>query len=79
MTDEEILSAVEELARRHVGWQGRLAPGQRLVEDLGLDSVKQLTLVVEVENRFRVRLPADLGEIATVADLVRALRGAGAG
>lgn len=47
-----------------------------LFEDLKLDSIQQMTLVVEVENRFRIRLDeGDESGIATVgnlADLVTA-------
>lgn len=72
MTDAEILAAVEEVAREHVGYDGALDPEQRLVEDLELDSIKALTLVVEVENRFRIALDPDVeSEIVTVGDLVR--------
>ena len=43
----------------------------RLVEDLRLDSIRLLTLAVEVENRFRVRLDeVDEAGIETVGDLV---------
>lgn len=75
MTDGEILAAVQEVAREHVGYAGVLDPDQRLVEDLELDSIKALTLVVEVENRFRVALEPDVeSEIVTVGDLVRVIR-----
>jgi acyl carrier protein len=44
------------------------------VEDFALDSLKQLTLIVETENRFRVRLDLDPeAQIETVGDLVRAI------
>lgn len=65
-----ILAGIAEVAREHVGWRGELAPGMRLVEDLRLDSLRLLTLAVEVENRFRVRLdPPDEERIRTVGDL----------
>jgi acyl carrier protein len=71
MTDAEILAAVEQVARDHVGWQGNLRREMRLAEDLELDSLKTLTLAVEVENRFRICLDADSeAEIVTVGDLV---------
>ena len=51
-----------------------MRPEARLVEDLGLDSLKLLMLAAAVENRFRVALtPADDARIRTVADLVAAL------
>jgi acyl carrier protein len=75
MTDDEILEGIAEVARRHVGWSGPLNPDLRLVEDLELDSLKLLTLAVEVENHFRVCLdPERDAELVTVADLVAAIR-----
>lgn len=41
-----------------------------LFEDLKLDSIQQMTLVVEIENLFRIRLDeGDESGIATVSDL----------
>jgi acyl carrier protein len=73
--DAEILAGIEEVARRHLRWSGPIDASQRLVETLALDSLRLLTLLVEVESRFRVRLDegAD-GGIETVGDLVRAIR-----
>jgi acyl carrier protein len=74
MTGEEILAAVQEVAREHVGFRGELSPEQRLVEDLELDSLKALTLAVEVENRFRICLdPETEARLRTVGDLVDAI------
>ena len=74
MTREAILAGVAEVARQHLGRSTPLEPGQRLVEDLGLDSLGLLTLAAEVENRFRVALePDDEARIATVGDLVDVL------
>lgn len=72
-TRDEILRGIVEVARRHVGWQGELEPGMRLVEDLELDSLKSLTLALEVENRFQVELDEAEG-IVTVGDLVDEIR-----
>jgi acyl carrier protein len=74
-TPAAILAGVAQVAREHVGWRGELAPGMRLVEDLRLDSLRLLTLAVEVENRFRVALDEeDEAGIETVGDLVAAIR-----
>ncbi len=73
-TRDEILHGVTEVARDHLGFDGRLAPEMDLVEDLALDSIRLLTLAVEVENRFRVCLDEqDEAEITTVGDLVAAV------
>lgn len=73
--DAEILAGIAEVARRELGHEQPLAVEMRLVEDLGLDSLKLLTLAVEVENRFRVCLDDDgrEAEIRTVGDLVAAV------
>ena len=74
MNDQFILNGIADVARLHLGWEGEIAPEMRLVEDLRLDSIRLLTLAVEVENRFRVRLDElDEGAIETVGDLVAAL------
>lgn len=72
--ERDILAGIAEVARQHVGHAGPLEPPMRLVEDLELDSIRLLTLAVEVENRFRVRLDeADEAGIVTVGDLVAAV------
>ena len=74
MTEAEILAGVAEVARAHLDWTGELRPEMRLVEELRLDSLKLLTLAVEVENRFRIRLDEeDESAIVTVGDLVAAI------
>ncbi|HVS02156.1 MAG TPA: phosphopantetheine-binding protein [Thermoanaerobaculia bacterium] len=59
---------------RQLGHGEPLRPEQRLVEDLGLDSLGLLTLAVEVEDRLEVCLDADdEAAIRTVGDLQRVL------
>jgi acyl carrier protein len=69
----EVLAGIAEVANRHVGWSGELRPEMRLVEDLELDSLKSLTLALEVENRFQVALDEAEG-LVTVGDLVDEIR-----
>jgi acyl carrier protein len=71
MTAAEILAGIAQVMRAHLDWRGELAPAMRLVEDLDLDSLRRLTLAVEVENLFRVKLePEDEAELQTIGDLV---------
>jgi acyl carrier protein len=70
---DEVLRGIAEVARVHLDWQGELRPEMKLVEDLELDSLKALTLALEVENRFRVYLDQE-GDLVTVGDLVDAIR-----
>lgn len=66
----EILDALTTIFREHLDLNGDLRPGLRLVEDLGLDSIRLLTLVVEVENHFRICLEeGDEQGVVTVSDL----------
>ena len=75
LSREEILQSIESVARTHLEPLDALEgvsfhAGLRLVEDLALDSIQLLTLAVEVENRFRVRMdPEDEEGIETVGDL----------
>jgi acyl carrier protein len=72
-TEAEIIRGIAEVARVHLAWQGELRPDMKLVEDLELDSLKAMTLALEVENRFRVYLDQD-GDLVTIGDLVAAIR-----
>jgi acyl carrier protein len=66
-----VLAAVAEIARTHLAWSGPLSPEMPLVETFGLDSVRQLTLVIEIEDRFRIRLDdQDEASLVTVGDLL---------
>jgi acyl carrier protein len=70
-----VLEAIAEVARDQLGFAGELRPEHRLAEDLELDSLKILTLAVEVENRFRICLDPDSeAQIVTVGDLVATVR-----
>lgn len=74
MKQESTLAGVALVAQRHLGWKGELRPDMHLIEDLELDSLKLLTLAVEVENHFRICLDEDdEAGIETVGDLVRVI------
>jgi acyl carrier protein len=68
-----IIDSITEVARLHLGWTGELRPEMYLVEDLELDSIKRLTLALEVENHFRICLDEEAA-ILTVGDLVEIIR-----
>ncbi len=75
MTDAEILSQLAEIARQKLDYDGELTVRSRLVEDLELDSIRLLTLAMEVEDHFRICLDEDdEAGIVTVADLVDVVR-----
>lgn len=73
--DDRVLEAIAEVARDQLGFSGELRPELRLAEDLELDSLKILTLAVEVENRFQICLDPDSeAQIVTIGDLVATVR-----
>lgn len=73
--DRAILDGIERVVREHLGREVSLSPDQRLVEVLELDSIRRLTLVIEVENHFRICFEeADETGIETVRDLIDAIR-----
>lgn len=69
--EREALAVIERVLIEDLTRGAPVDPGQRL-RDLALDSMELLVLVVELEDRFRVRLEAgDAGEAATLGDLAR--------
>lgn len=82
-SEQEVLTTIVEIARQHLDEAHRFdgpldaLPPQRLVADLGLDSVQLLTLAMEVENHFEITLD-EVDPLAT-DDLAVAARAAGAG
>ncbi|MEJ2084225.1 MAG: acyl carrier protein [Acidobacteriota bacterium] len=74
MSEDEILRVVAELAQRHLGCSGPITLDMDLIDDLRLDSLKLLTLAVQVENRFEICFePDEEAQIRSVGDLVSAI------
>ena len=75
MHEDEILQQIAEVARDKLDYEGQLSREMRLVEDLELDSIRLMTLAIEVEDRFEICLDEEDEEaIVTVADLVAVVR-----
>jgi len=71
MNSDKILSEIARLAGEKLDWSGPFRAEMRLVEDLQLDSIRLLTLAMEVEDHFRICLDEDDEEaLVTVGDLV---------
>ena len=70
MVRAEILEGVRKVFADALKIEG-LTEATHLVRDLKLDSIQQLTLVVELENRFRVAFgEGDETGIESVGDVV---------
>ena len=67
----EALEEIRRVASEELALPRAPAAGDDLILDLHLDSVGLLTLVVALENRFRVRLEEeDAAKVRTVEDLI---------
>jgi acyl carrier protein len=75
LTEQGILEGIVEVARAHLAWEGEVSLTTPLVELFRLDSIRLLTLVVEIENRFEICLDdAQTEQVETVGDLVTLIR-----
>lgn len=75
LTDAQILDGIRDVLRTHLDVKERIDMDTPLVEALALDSLRMLTLVVELENQFHVHLEdEDEVGLTRVADVVALLR-----
>ncbi len=75
MTDATILEGLRAIAKTHLSYDGDMVMDAPLVETLKLDSIRMLTLIVEVENRFEICLEEDdESSIETLQDLIVVVR-----
>jgi acyl carrier protein len=72
-TEAEILKSVQLIISDVAGLPlDAVAPDQRFMEDLGLDSLTMIEVVVQAQRDFGVVIPdSRLRELSTVADVVR--------
>jgi len=71
MSREQILGEISRIGREKLDLPGDVRLDQRLVEDLELDSIRLLTLAMEIEDHFEICLDEEDEEtIETVGDLV---------
>ena len=69
---EEILNELFDLIRPMVPNAKELSPEMELVDNLGLDSMKVMNLLQEIEDQFDVSIPLNvLPDVRTVGDLAQ--------
>jgi acyl carrier protein len=67
-----VLAQIRAIARAELETEREVAPEDDLVQVLALDSLTRLTLLVAVEDHFRVALPDEaLERVHTLADFCR--------
>ena len=75
MTRETILEGIRNVMAEHLAIR-EVDERTHLIRDLQLDSIKHLTLVVELENFFKLRFDeGDEAGLETVEDLVLLISG----
>ena len=72
---EDILSQLFEIIKPSVKDGRQLEEDTDLVADLGLDSLKVMTLVEEVEDQFDISIPLNiLAKVRTIKDFALQLK-----
>ncbi len=65
--------SLKEVIHQHMGVHCSL--NDRLIEDIGVDSLDAVELVMVIEEKFEVEIPDNIvEEMITVWDILRALR-----
>lgn len=77
--DARLLDGIRDIARQHLNITDPIDFDTDMVLALRLDSLRLLTLVAELENRYQIILQeGDENDLVTIRDLVRLLRLRGA-
>ena len=77
MTRAELIEAVMQAIENELNVdRDRIVPAARLADDLGADSLDQVSLVMELERRFDFDIPDEAAErLLTVGDVTDYLAG----
>lgn len=72
ISEERIIDDIRRVVERQGRGTGEVRPSDRLVDDLGLDSLSLTSLAVELEDRYQIILSDDdATRVRTVAELAR--------
>ncbi|MEI2764116.1 MAG: acyl carrier protein [Dermatophilaceae bacterium] len=71
-TEQEILAGLADIINEETGLdQAEVEPDKSFTEDLDIDSLSMMTIVVNAEEKFGVRIPDDdVKGLKTVRDAV---------
>lgn len=72
MSDTEILQGLAEIVNEETGLEtDAVQPDKSFTDDLDIDSLSMMTIVVNAEDKFGVRIPDDeVKNLTTVGDAV---------
>ncbi len=79
MSEQEILAGLAEIVNDETGIpQADVQPEKGFTDDLDIDSLSMMTIVVNAEEKFGVRIPDDdVKNLSTVGDAVTYIHRAG--
>ncbi|MGL4743662.1 MAG: acyl carrier protein [Dermatophilaceae bacterium] len=71
-SEQEILTGLAEIVNEETGLDpADVQPGKSFTDDLDIDSLSMMTIVVNAEEKFGVRIPDDeVKNLSTVGDAV---------
>ncbi len=71
-SEQEILEGLAEIVNEETGVDaGDVQPDKSFTDDLDIDSLSMMTIVVNAEEKFGVRIPDDdVKDLSTVGDAV---------
>lgn len=77
-SDQEILTGLAEIVNEETGVEAAdVQPEKSFTEDLDIDSLSMMTIVVNAEEKFGVRIPDDeVKNLSTVGDAVTYIKNA---
>ena len=80
LSEQEILEGLAEIVNEETGLAAAdVQPAKTFTEDLDIDSLSMMTIVVNAEEKFGIRIPDDdVKGLATVGDAVTYIQKAGA-
>jgi acyl carrier protein len=72
MTEQEILAGLAEIVNEETGLEAEsVQMDKSFTDDLDIDSLSMMTIVVNAEDKFGVRIPdEEVKNLATVGDAV---------
>lgn len=80
LSEQEILEGLAEIVNEETGLPAAdVQPPKTFTEDLDIDSLSMMTIVVNAEEKFGIRIPDDdVKGLSTVGDAVTYIQKAGA-
>ena len=76
-TNQEILEGLAEILNEETGVDVKdVQPDKSFTEDLDIDSLSMMTIVVNAEDKFGVRIPDDVKNLSTVGDAMQYIQDA---